>query len=79
MSESAAAMEEIFQQAGFPADAYINIYATNEQIETVIGDPRVRGVSLTGSERAGSAVAEIAGATSRRWCSSSGARIRSSC
>jgi succinate-semialdehyde dehydrogenase / glutarate-semialdehyde dehydrogenase len=59
--ESAAAMEEIFQQAGFPADAYINIYATNEQIETVIEDPRVRGVSLTGSERAGAAVAEIAG------------------
>ena len=59
--ESAAAMEEIFQQAGFPPDAYINIYATNEQIETVIGDPRLQGVSLTGSERAGAAVAEIAG------------------
>ena len=44
-----------------PTDAYINIYATNEQIETVIADPRVRGVSLTGSERAGAAVAEIAG------------------
>ena len=48
-------------EAGFPADAYINIYATNEQIEWVIADPRVRGVSLTGSERAGAAVAEIAG------------------
>jgi succinate-semialdehyde dehydrogenase/glutarate-semialdehyde dehydrogenase len=59
--ESAAAMEELFQAAGFPPDAYINIYATNEQIRTVIEDPRVRGVSLTGSERAGAAVAEIAG------------------
>jgi succinate-semialdehyde dehydrogenase/glutarate-semialdehyde dehydrogenase len=59
--ESAAAMEEIFHQAGFPKDAYINIYATNEQIKHVIEDPRVRGVSLTGSERAGAAVAEIAG------------------
>jgi succinate-semialdehyde dehydrogenase/glutarate-semialdehyde dehydrogenase len=59
--ESAEAIEEIFQEAGFPKDAYINIYATNEQIEWVIGDPRVRGVSLTGSERAGAAVAEIAG------------------
>jgi succinate-semialdehyde dehydrogenase / glutarate-semialdehyde dehydrogenase len=59
--ESAAAMEQIFHEAGFPEDAYINIYATNEQIEWVIGDPRVRGVSLTGSERAGAAVAEIAG------------------
>src|ERR1700754_4099077 len=59
--ESAAAMEQIFHEAGVPTDAYINIYATNEQIEWVIADPRVRGVSLTGSERAGSAVAEIAG------------------
>ena len=59
--ESAAAIEQVFHEAGFPEGAYINIYATNEQIETVIADPRVRGVSLTGSERAGAAVAEIAG------------------
>jgi succinate-semialdehyde dehydrogenase/glutarate-semialdehyde dehydrogenase len=59
--ESAAEMDQIFREAGFPEDAYINIYATNEQIEWVIADPRVRGVSLTGSERAGTAVAEIAG------------------
>jgi succinate-semialdehyde dehydrogenase/glutarate-semialdehyde dehydrogenase len=59
--ESAAAIEQIYHEAGFPADAYINIYASNEQIEWVIADPRVRGVSLTGSERAGAAVAEIAG------------------
>ncbi len=59
--ESAAAMEEMFHEAGFPPDAYINIYATNEQIARIIGDPRIQGVSLTGSERAGAAVAEIAG------------------
>jgi succinate-semialdehyde dehydrogenase/glutarate-semialdehyde dehydrogenase len=59
--ESAAAIEQIYHDAGFSNDAYINIYATNEQIEWVIADPRVRGVSLTGSERAGAAVAEIAG------------------
>jgi succinate-semialdehyde dehydrogenase / glutarate-semialdehyde dehydrogenase len=59
--ESAAAMEELFHEAGFPQDVYINIYATNDQIADVIADPRVRGVSLTGSERAGAAVAEIAG------------------
>ena len=59
--ESAAAIEQIYHDAGFPKDAYVNIYATNEQIEWVIADPRVRGVSLTGSERAGAAVAEIAG------------------
>ncbi|MDL9980495.1 NAD-dependent succinate-semialdehyde dehydrogenase [Microbacterium candidum] len=59
--ESAAAMEQIFRDAGFPAGAYVNIYASHDQIETVIADPRVQGVSLTGSERAGAKVAEIAG------------------
>ena len=59
--ESAAAMQGIFDEAGFPAGTYENVYATNDQIEWVIGDPRVHGVSVTGSERAGAAVAEIAG------------------
>ncbi len=59
--ESAAAMEQMFHEAGVPADAYINIYATNDQIATVIADPRLQGVSLTGSGRAGAAVAEVAG------------------
>jgi succinate-semialdehyde dehydrogenase / glutarate-semialdehyde dehydrogenase len=59
--ESAAAIAQIFHDAGFPAGAYVNIYASHEQIETVIADPRVQGVSLTGSERAGAAVAEVAG------------------
>jgi succinate-semialdehyde dehydrogenase / glutarate-semialdehyde dehydrogenase len=59
--ESAEAIQEIFDEAGFPAGAYENIFATNAQIEWVIADPRVRGVSVTGSERAGAAVAEIAG------------------
>jgi succinate-semialdehyde dehydrogenase/glutarate-semialdehyde dehydrogenase len=59
--ESAEVMAEIFAEAGVPADAYISILASNEQIEDVIADPRVRGVSLTGSEVAGAAVAEIAG------------------
>jgi len=59
--ESAAAMQQMFDDAGFPEGAYENVYATNEQIEWVIADPRVHGVSVTGSERAGAAVAEIAG------------------
>jgi succinate-semialdehyde dehydrogenase / glutarate-semialdehyde dehydrogenase len=59
--ESAEAMQQIFDDAGFPEGAYENIYASNEQIERVIADPRVHGVSVTGSERAGAAVAEVAG------------------
>ena len=59
--ESAAALQQIFADAGYPEGAYVNIYATNEQVAEIIADPRVQGVSLTGSERAGAAVAETAG------------------
>ncbi|HEX6140731.1 MAG TPA: NAD-dependent succinate-semialdehyde dehydrogenase [Candidatus Limnocylindria bacterium] len=59
--ESAAAIEEMFLAAGFPAGAYVNLYVGHDQIERIIADPRVQGVSLTGSERAGAQVAEIAG------------------
>ncbi|BBZ04877.1 succinate-semialdehyde dehydrogenase [Mycolicibacterium chitae] len=59
--ESAAALQQIFDDAGYPPGAYVNVYATNEQIAETIADPRVQGVSLTGSERAGAAVAEVAG------------------
>ncbi len=60
--ESAEAIQAMYDEAGFPEGAYQTILATNEQIaEKVIPDPRVRGVSVTGSERAGAAVAEVAG------------------
>lgn len=59
--ESALALESLFNDAGFPKGAYVNIFATNEQVADIIADPRVQGVSLTGSERAGAAVAEVAG------------------
>ena len=59
--ESALAIAQMYEDAGFPEGAYTNIFAVPEQIESVIADPRVRGVSLTGSERAGAAVAQLAG------------------
>jgi len=59
--ESAAALEAIYRDAGLPDGGYVNVYATNEQAATIIADPRVHGVSVTGSERAGAAVAEVAG------------------
>lgn len=59
--ESALAMERIFKDAGASEGAYVNIFASNDQVADIIADSRVQGVSLTGSERAGSAVAEIAG------------------
>jgi succinate-semialdehyde dehydrogenase / glutarate-semialdehyde dehydrogenase len=59
--ESAEAIETMMADAGFPDGAYQTILASNDQIAEVIADPRIQGVSLTGSERAGAAVAEIAG------------------
>ncbi len=58
---SALAVAQIMKDAGVPEGVYINIFATHEQIATMIADPRLRGVSLTGSERAGTVVAETAG------------------
>lgn len=59
--ESAAAIEAIYRDAGMPDGTYVNLYITNEQAAHVIADTRVQGVSVTGSERAGAAVAEVAG------------------
>lgn len=59
--ESSAMLEKIYNDAGLPDGGYVNVYATNEQSATIIADPRVHGVSVTGSERAGAAVAEVAG------------------
>ncbi|QAY60517.1 NAD-dependent succinate-semialdehyde dehydrogenase [Microbacterium protaetiae] len=59
--QSAALLEEIYEAAGLPAGGYVNVYASNEQAARIIADPRVQGVSVTGSERAGAAVAEAAG------------------
>lgn len=59
--ESAIALQSIFLDAGFPEGAYVNVFATHEQVADMIADDRVQGVSLTGSERAGAIVAEQAG------------------
>jgi succinate-semialdehyde dehydrogenase/glutarate-semialdehyde dehydrogenase len=58
---SALAIAGIMREAGVPDGVYVNIFATHEQVATMIADPRLRGVSLTGSERAGTVVAETAG------------------
>lgn len=59
--ESAHAFQRLLRGAGIPEGVYETVLATNEQIATVIEHPAVQGVSLTGSERAGRAVGEIAG------------------
>ncbi len=58
---SAQAIADLFVQVGAPTGLMQNVPMDNAAIEAVIRDPRVQAVSLTGSERAGSAVAAIAG------------------
>ncbi|MEO5981849.1 MAG: NAD-dependent succinate-semialdehyde dehydrogenase [Pedococcus sp.] len=58
---SALAVAQLLKDAGVPDGAYVNVFATHDQVETIIADPRIAGVSLTGSERAGAVVASIAG------------------
>ncbi|HEX7022793.1 MAG TPA: NAD-dependent succinate-semialdehyde dehydrogenase [Trueperaceae bacterium] len=57
----ALAIQEIFEQAGFPAGVFQALLIEVAQVEKVIADPRVRAVTLTGSTRAGRAVAAKAG------------------
>lgn len=53
-------LDSIFRQAGFPDAAYQTALLSVDQVSSLIADPRVRGVTLTGSDRAGSAVGEQA-------------------
>lgn len=53
-------LEELFREAGFPEGVYTNLLISGEQVESVINNPIVKAVSLTGSEKAGAAVASAA-------------------
>ena len=55
-------IEELCLEAGFPVGAFQTLLIGSSMVEGVIQDSRVKGVTLTGSEPAGRAVAERAGA-----------------
>lgn len=59
---SALSLEKVFLDAGVPQGVYQNLFITHRQVERIIADDRLQGVSLTGSERAGAVVASRAGA-----------------
>lgn len=58
---STKAFEKLLHDAGVPKGAFQIVFASNEQAAIFIADPQVRGVALTGSARAGAAVAAEAG------------------
>ena len=59
--QCALAIEEIFDRAGFPPGVFQALLIGSNQVARVIDDPRVKAVSLTGSEPAGAEVASRAG------------------
>ena len=59
--QCAVAIEQLFTDAGAPEGVFTNTFLRIADVEQVIADPRIQGVTLTGSERAGSAVGALAG------------------
>jgi succinate-semialdehyde dehydrogenase/glutarate-semialdehyde dehydrogenase len=59
--QCALLIEEILRRAGFPDGAFQTLLIGSDQVERILGDPRVAGVSLTGSEGAGRQIAGAAG------------------
>lgn len=58
--QCALAMEEIFRDTGFPQGVYTNVFLGEGQADSLIANRHIRGVTFTGSEAAGSKVAQSA-------------------
>src|SRR5271165_4049909 len=59
--QCALAFEKLFLDAGAPVGVWTNVFITNEQAAKAVADPRIKGVALTGSGKAGAEVASEAG------------------
>ncbi len=57
----ALVIQDLFKEAGFPSDIFQALVIHHDEAESVIANPLVKAVTLTGSERAGKAVAALAG------------------
>jgi succinate-semialdehyde dehydrogenase / glutarate-semialdehyde dehydrogenase len=66
--QCAVAFEQILREAGVPEGVYTNLFLINDQAGALIDDPRVKGIALTGSERAGEG-------SGRQGCESSKVKV----
>jgi len=57
----ALAIEDVFREAGYPADVFQSLLISSDLVNNVLEDDRVRAATLTGSGPAGQAVAATAG------------------
>ena len=64
--QCALAIEEVFREAGVPEGAFQTLMIGSGPVERIVSDRRVAGVTLTGSEGAGSLVAAAAGKALKR-------------
>jgi acyl-CoA reductase-like NAD-dependent aldehyde dehydrogenase len=65
-TRGALEIERLFRDAGAPEGIFGTLLMTNEDVDKLIADPRIAAVTLTGSERAGVAVAQAAGAVLKK-------------
>lgn len=61
VNQCSLAIEKVFQESGFPKHLFQSLLINSSQVESVLANDKVKAVTLTGSEKAGSSVASIAG------------------
>ncbi|QHL86803.1 aldehyde dehydrogenase family protein [Nibribacter ruber] len=59
--QCALAIQEVFENAGFPKGCFQSLLIGSKEVDALIKDPRIKAVTLTGSEGAGAKVASTAG------------------
>ncbi|MGB3212042.1 MAG: NAD-dependent succinate-semialdehyde dehydrogenase [Desulforhopalus sp.] len=64
--QCARKIQDLFDECSLPEGVFTNLFIPKEFVEEILKDPRVQGVSLTGSERAGASVAQLAGRNLKR-------------
>ncbi|QCX38566.1 NAD-dependent succinate-semialdehyde dehydrogenase [Aureibaculum algae] len=64
--QCAQLMEDLFIEAGLPDGVYNNIFIPGKEIKSLVSNPKIKAVSLTGSELAGTSIASAAGAKAKK-------------
>ena len=59
--QCAQIMEDIFTEAGLPNGVYTNLFVAGKDIEPLVSNPKIKGITLTGSKPAGASIASAAG------------------